>query len=141
MACGTCNDDVNGASGAGHGPADNDLYRDLCSELFDVVRRYSKRGVHVRVTHDEENEIMRIAGPRTTQAAMAAAGLEEILELAQVTAEHHPYWGLLYNLSDVADSILKEWNGTMSADQIDSIVWSLSEMSSMIENIKTADLK
>ena len=113
--------------------------REIYCDLLDTVRRHSERGLQLKVRHNEKNEIIHITGIGATQVAMASDGLEDMLELAQVTAEHHPYWGLLYHLSDVADSILREWNGALSADQIDNIMWSLREMNSMIEKIRSVD--
>ncbi len=40
----------------------------------------------------------------------AERALYDIQELADSTAEHHPYWALLYNCSQISKLVLEKWN-------------------------------
>jgi len=55
-------------------------------------------------------------------------GLEDVLELAYTTAEHHPYWGLLYNCSQISESILEKWDDGLTKEDLSEIRWIISEL-------------
>ncbi len=112
-----------------------DAYRAFYHELIGLVRRHAESGIALRVKHDAENRIIRLTGPEATPRARAASGLEDVAELAQSTAEHHPYWGLLYHSSEVADAVLRSWDGALTADQVADIRWSMREIESVLDRL------
>ena len=50
------------------------------------------------------------------------------MELAYTTAEHHPYWGLLYNCSQISKSILEKWDDELTKEDLSEIRWIISEL-------------
>ncbi|MCE2498597.1 MAG: hypothetical protein J4F28_06370 [Nitrosopumilaceae archaeon] len=56
-------------------------------------------------------------------------------ELAQSTAEHHPYWGLLYHSSEMADEVLRSWDGALTTSQAEDIRWSIREIESVLDRL------
>ncbi len=94
-----------------------------------------ERGTPLKVRYDAEHDIVCVTGPEATPRARAVSGLEDVAELAQSTAEHHPYWGLLYHSSEVAGAVLDRWDGTISDEQANDIRWSLREMKSALDHM------
>ena len=62
------------------------------------------------------------------QVSRAERALYDIQELADSTAEHHPYWALLYNCSQISKLILEKWNDELTEDDICEIRWTISEL-------------
>jgi len=58
----------------------------------------------------------------------AERALYDIQELADSTAEHHPYWVLLYNCSQISKSILEKWNDDLTEEDLNEIRWMISEL-------------
>jgi len=48
----------------------------------------------------------------------AERALYDIQELADSTAEHQPYWALLYNCSQISKSILEKWNDDLTEEDL-----------------------
>jgi hypothetical protein len=45
--------------------------------------------------------IIKIYGQDTDILKRASSGLFDLLELSYSTAEHHPYWAILYNATEI----------------------------------------
>jgi len=60
-----------------------------------------------------------------------------LTELAYTTAEHHPYWNLLYNSSEIASTVLEKWKGSLSDVDFDDINWAIQKINQTLEKIKT----
>ena len=58
----------------------------------------------------------------------AERALYDIQELADSTAEHHPYWVLLYNCSQISKSVLEKWNDNLNEEDLNEIRWMISEL-------------
>ena len=58
----------------------------------------------------------------------AEKALYDIQELADSTAEHHPYWVLLYNCSQISKLILEKWNDQLTKEDLSEIRWMISEL-------------
>jgi len=58
----------------------------------------------------------------------AKNGLNEILELSYSTAEHHPYWNIINNTSEITKTTLDSWNENFSLDQIQEMLWRNDEI-------------
>ena len=66
----------------------------------------------------------------------AERALYDIQELADSTAEHHPYWVLLYNCSQISKLILEKWNDDLTKDDLDEIRWMISELENSCNKLK-----
>ena len=66
----------------------------------------------------------------------AERALYDIQELADSTAEHHPYWVLLYNCSQISKLILEKWNDELTEDDISEIRWTISELENSYKKLK-----
>ena len=66
----------------------------------------------------------------------AERALYDIQELADSTAEHHPYWVLLYNCSKISKLILEKWNDDLTQDDLNEIRWMISELENSCQKLK-----
>ena len=128
-----CNDGGDDGGDEREGP--RGAYHAFYRELIGLVRRHAEGGIALKVKHDADNRIIQLTGPEATPRARAASGLEDVAELAQSTAEHHPYWGLLYHSSEVADAVLRSWDGALTADRVADIRWSIREIESVLDRL------
>lgn len=90
----------------------------------------------LKVEHDFDDDIIKIFGEQITALARAKNGLSEVTEMAYTTAEHHPYWNILYNASEIISVILEKWNEEVSKEEITDIEWTIKEITQTLNKIK-----
>ena len=104
-------------------------------DLNELVKKY-EHDMPLKVEEDLEHDIIKIFGVKITSLARAQNGLNDMTELAYTTAEHHPYWNLLYNCSEIGHTVLDQWKKSLSSEDISDIEWALKEINQTIEKIK-----
>ncbi len=114
-----------------------DTFEDFYKDLVSLAEKYEKNNVSIKIENDSDNDIIKIFGEKITALARAKNGLNDATELAYTTAEHHPYWNILYNSSEIANTVLEKWSDKLSSEEIDEIKWALKEISQTLEKIKT----
>jgi hypothetical protein len=114
-----------------------DTFEDFYNDLVVLAEKYEKNNVSIKIEHDSDNDIIKIFGEKITALARAKNGLNDATELAYTTAEHHPYWNLLYNSSEIANTVLEKWKGKLSKEDTDEIKWAIKELSHTLEKIKS----
>lgn len=95
----------------------------------------SKEKISTKVGVDRDAGIVRIYGEGSDYIRRASSGLEEMLELAYTTAEHHPYWAVLYHASEIAKTALEKWESELSADQISEMSWRCDEIKMALDRL------
>ncbi len=111
-------------------------FENFHQDLIDLVKKY-EHDIPLKVEEDLENNLVKIFGAKITSLARAQNGLNDMTELAYTTAEHHPYWNLLYNCSEIGHTILDNWKKSLSSDDVTDIEWALKEINQTLEKIKT----
>ena len=110
-------------------------FENFRQDLIDLVKKY-EHDIPLKVEEDIENNIIKIFGANITSLARAQNGLNDMTELAYTTAEHHPYWNLLYNCSEIANTVLDKWKNFLSSNDVADIEWALKEINQTLEKIK-----
>jgi hypothetical protein len=82
----------------------------------------------IKVSVDRDAGIVRIYSEGSDYIKRASSGLAEILELGYSTAEHHPYWAILYNAAEICKTILDKWESDLTADQLSEMSWRCEEI-------------
>ncbi len=111
-------------------------FENFYDDLLDLAKKYEQQNTPLKIEKDLENDIVKIFGEKITSLARARNGLNDIAELAYATAEHHPYWNLLYNCSEITSSVLEKWKESLSADDFSDIDWAIKELNHSLEKIK-----
>ena len=93
-----------------------------------VLEELQKQNFFFKVSVDRDAGIVRIYGEDAHYIKRASSGLEEVLELAYTTAEHHPYWAILYNGTEICKTVLERWESELTADQISEMSWRCDEI-------------
>jgi HKD family nuclease len=105
-------------------------------DLLDFVKKYEDQNLPLKIEKDLENDIVKIFGEKITSLARAQNGLHDVTELAYTTAEHHPYWNLIYNCSEITHSALEKWKSTLSDEDVGDIEWAIKELTQTLEKIE-----
>ena len=105
------------------------------NDLLELVNKHEKNNTPLKVEKDLETNIVKIFGENITALTRAKNGLNDVTELAYVTAEHHPYWNLLYNCSEITNTVLEKWKSELSKKDISDIEWSIKELKQSLEKI------
>lgn len=105
------------------------------NDLHELVNKHEKTNTPLKVEKDLETDIVKIFGENVTALARAKNGLNDVTELAYATAEHHPYWNLLYNCSEIANIVLEKWKSELSKKDATDIEWSIKELKQSLEKI------
>lgn len=105
------------------------------NDLHELVDKHEKNNTPLKVEKDLESDIVKIFGENVTALARAKNGLNDVTELAYATAEHHPYWNLLYNCSEIANIVLEKWKSELSKKDASDIEWSIKELKQSLEKI------
>ena len=59
--------------------------------------------------------------------------VDKMAELSYTTAEHHPYWKLLYSCVEISKITLEKWNSELTSEEFDEIVWHIKELKNTCE--------
>ena len=92
-------------------------------------------GESSKVVIDQESNIIRIYPENLSAISRASSGLNELLELSYTTAEHHPYWNILYHCSEISKMVLDAWEAKLTREQLEEIKWRNQEMQATVERI------
>ena len=111
-------------------------FENFYHDLLDLAKKHELQNTPLKIEKDLENDILKIFGEKITSLTRAQNGLNDVAELAYATAEHHPYWNLLYNCSEIANTVLEKWKDSLSADDFSDIDWAIKELNQSIEKIK-----
>jgi hypothetical protein len=100
----------------------------ILNAIEPVLEELQKQNVFFKISVERDASIVRIYGEESHYIKRASSGLGEVLELAYTTAEHHPYWALLYNGTEICKAVLERWDSDLTADQISEISWRCDEI-------------
>lgn len=111
-------------------------FSEFCEEVEKLAKSFQQKNILIKVQPDLEANIIRIYGEKTDSLARAKAGLDELSELAYTTAEHHPYWNLIYNSSQISKLALEKWDGNLTKEELDEISWHAEELKNSCKKLK-----
>ena len=111
-------------------------FENFYQDLLDLAKKHELQNTPLKIEKDLENDIIKIFGERITSLARAKNGLNDVTELSYATAEHHPYWNLLYNCSEILNTVLDKWKDSLSTEDFSDIDWALKELNQTLEKIK-----
>ena len=103
-------------------------FEDFYKSLLELAKEYGEKNTHLKIDYDENSDLIKIFGENISSLAKAKNGLNDVLELSYTTAEHHPFWNLLYNCSEISKTTLEKWTSELTKDELDEINWSIDEL-------------
>jgi hypothetical protein len=92
-------------------------------------------GISTKVGVDRDAGIIRIYGEGSDYVKRASSGLAEMLELAYTTAEHHPYWAVLYHAAEISKAALEKWESDLTPDQMSEMSWRCDEIKMALDRL------
>lgn len=100
-----------------------------------ILEELESERISTKIGVDRDAGIIRIYGEGSDYIRRASSGLSEMLELAYTTAEHHPYWALLYHAAEISKAALEKWESDLTADQISEMSWRCDEIKAALERL------
>ena len=110
-------------------------FEDFFKDLQSLVKKYEKQNTPLKIEKDNDFDIIKIFGEKISPLARAKNGLNEVTERAYTTAEHHPYWNVLYQSSEIANTILEKWSSDLTSEELREIKWSIKEISNTLDKL------
>ena len=104
--------------------------------LIKLAKSFEEKDLLIKIQPDLEANIIRIYGEKTDSLTLAKTGLEGISELAYTTAEHHPYWNLIFNSSQILKTVLEKWNDSLTKEELDEILWNMDELKNTVRKLE-----
>lgn len=111
-------------------------FSNFYESLLELVKSYENQNTMLKVEENLDSNIIRIYGEKIDSLSKAKNGMEEVAELAYAVAEHHPYWGLLYNCTQIGKTTLDKWNDDLSKEELDEIEWSIAELKNTCKKLR-----
>ena len=71
-------------------------FSDFYKSLLDLVKTFEEKNTMLKVEENLALNMVRIFGESIDSVSRAKNGLEDVVELAYATAEHHPYLSLIH---------------------------------------------
>jgi hypothetical protein len=114
----------------------NKTFLEFYQSLLELVKSYENKNIMLKVQEDLEANIIRIFGENIDSLSLAKNGMEGVSELAYATAEHHPYWVLLYHCTQIGKLCLDKWKDELTKEELDEIEWSINELKNTCKKLK-----
>ena len=114
----------------------NTRFLEFYESLLKLAKSFEDKDMLMKIQADTDSNIIRIYGEKTDSVVRAKGGLEEVSELAYTTAEHHPYWSLIYNSSQISKLALEKWNADLTKEELDEISWHADELKNTSKKLK-----
>ncbi len=111
-------------------------FQSFYEELKLLVDKFEKKQTQIKVESDLDFDSVKIFGEKMDSVTRAKLGINDAAELAYTTAEHHPYWAVLYNCTEITKTILEKWNDELAPEQLEEMKWNLKEIQNAILNIE-----
>ena len=111
-------------------------FDEFYKSLIDLLKSFEGKNMHLKIHEDLDSDIVKIFGERITALAKAKNGFIDLEELAVTTAEHHPYWNLLYQCSQISKTTLEKWENELTKEELEEIEWSLDELKNTCKKLK-----
>jgi pterin-4a-carbinolamine dehydratase len=113
----------------------DDTFSDFYKSLLELAKSFEEKNA-LKIQPDLDANIIKIYGEKTDSLERAKAGLEEVSEIAYSAAEHHPYWSLIYNASQISKLALEKWNDELTREELDEISWCSDELKNTSAKLK-----
>ena len=111
-------------------------FQTFFEELKLLVEKFEKKQTQIKIESDLDYDSVKIFGEKMDSVTRAKLGVDDAVELAYATAEHHPYWAILYNCTEITKTILEKWDDDLTSEQLEEIKWNLKEIQNTIANIE-----
>ncbi|MEE8133239.1 MAG: hypothetical protein V3T40_06670 [Nitrososphaerales archaeon] len=107
----------------------------VLAEVKKLAEGLQKQGITVKVSSDNEAGVIRICGESSDMLKRAIFGLQEASELAYTTAEHHPYWGIIYHALEISKITLEKWDGELDDNELSELLWRIEEIKAVLDRL------
>jgi len=97
----------------------------------------SKERISTKIKLDRDSEVITIYCEGSDYVKRASSGVTEILELAYTTAEHHPYWAVIYHAAEISKAALEKWESEFTNDEISEMSWRCDQIKLALQRLNS----
>lgn len=108
----------------------------VLEEVKKLEESLQKQGITVKVRSDNEAGMIRIYSESSDMLKRAISGLQEVAELAYTTAEHHPYWGIVYHAIEMSKIVLEKWEDELDKNELSELLWRVEEIKGALQRLQ-----
>ena len=99
-----------------------------------MLRDLEGQDVSARLVYDDDANMIKIYG-EGSYVKRASSGLADVQELAYTTAEHHPYWSILFHASEISKTVLGKWESELTPDEMSEMSWRCDEIKMALDRM------
>lgn len=110
-------------------------FDEFLKDFFELVKKYDTK-LQLKIEQDSDSDIVKVFGENFSSLSRAKNGLGDVAELSYATAEHHPYWNLLYGCVQILHLVLEKWETVLDKDDLDEIRWFTKELIQVCDKIE-----
>ncbi len=111
-------------------------FEEFYASLLELTKSFEKKNTQLKIERDPDSDIVKIFGENMDSLSRAKNGLADVSELAFTTAEHHPYWNLLYQSVQISKTVLEKWNEDLSKSDVEEMQWSIKELEHVCKKLR-----
>lgn len=111
-------------------------FEEFYASLVELTKSFEKKNTQLKIERDPDSDIVKIFGENMNALSRAQNGLADVSELAFTTAEHHPYWNVLYQSVQISKTVLEKWNEDLLKSDLEEIQWSIKELDHVCKKLK-----
>jgi hypothetical protein len=113
----------------------NDSANMVAQKIRQAMDELAVEGIMTKLSFDGDAGIIKVYTEKSDGLKKASSGITDVLELAYTTAEHHPYWGMLYHATEISRILLEKWDTELSMDNLSEIAWRCDEIKMTQERV------
>lgn len=106
-----------------------DVDKDL-PKLEELGHKLRKQGFNIFYN---EKGILLVSQESVSDIERASFAIDQALDISYSTAEHHPYWTLLYNSAEICKKALEHWNDELTGEGIEELKWRTNKLKEFID--------
>ncbi|MFQ6025299.1 MAG: hypothetical protein ACE5JT_02140 [Nitrosopumilaceae archaeon] len=111
-------------------------FSDFYDSLLELAKSFERKNLQIKIKPNLDANIVKIFGEKIDSLSRARTGLEDVEELAYSTAEHHPYWSLIYHSSQISKIALEKWDADLANEDLQEIEWAVDELKNSCKKLK-----
>lgn len=110
-------------------------FEEFVGDLQDLAQKHAK-GLALKIHADPKRSIIKIFSSGADPLTRARDGMDDIMELAHATAEHHPFSGLLDSSAEITAMTLDKWRDNITESELDELDWHVKTLETILKRLR-----
>lgn len=111
-------------------------FEEFLSDLQVLVQKHTANGLALKIHAEPKCSIVKVFGSDADSLVRARDGMDDIIELAHATAEHHPFSGLLDGSAEITTIVLDKWRDSITESELDELDWHVKTLDAILKRLR-----